>query len=144
MNDNIQKKVLVLATTFPRWKNDTTPAFVYELSKQLRTGNMDVVVLAPHYHGAKKLEMMDGIKVYRFPYFWPAKYQKLVYDGGILPNIKRSHLAKIQVPLLVLSELYYTFKIIKKEKINVIHSHWIIPSGLIGAFCKNFLGYDTF
>lgn len=132
----IKIKVLVLATTFPRWQNDTTPAFVYELSKRLLECGFEIIVLAPHYHGAKKFEIMDGMKVYRFPYFWPAKYQRLVYDGGILPNIKRSHLAKIQVPLLVLSELYYTFKIIRKEKIDVIHSHWIIPSGLIGVIAK--------
>ena len=136
----IKIKVLVLATTFPRWQNDTTPAFVYELSKRLHADGLEIVVLAPHYHGAKKFEMMDGMKVYRFLYFWPAKYQKLVYDGGILPNIKRSHLAKIQVPLLVLLELYHTFKIIRKDKIDVIHSHWIIPSGLIGALCKKFFG----
>ena len=30
-----KKQVLVLATTFPRWKNDVVPAFVYELSKRL-------------------------------------------------------------------------------------------------------------
>ena len=132
----IKIKVLVLATTFPRWQNDTTPAFVYELSKRLQANRFEIIVLAPHYHGAKKFEIMDGMKVYRFPYFWPAKYQRLVYDGGILPNIKRSHLAKIQVPLLVLSELYYTFKIIRKEKIDVIHSHWIIPSGFIGGIAR--------
>lgn len=136
MNDNIQKKVLVLATTFPRWENDTTPAFVYELSKRLHADELEIVVLAPHYPGVKKFEIMDGMKVYRFPYFWPAKYQRLVYDGGILPNIKRSHLAKIQVPLLVLLELYNTFKIVRKEKIDVIHSHWIIPSGLIGGIVR--------
>lgn len=133
MNDNISKKVLVLTTTFPRWQNDTTPAFVYELSKRLYANGLKVVVLAPHHQSAKKFEMMDGMKIYRFPYFWPAKYQILAYEGGIIPNIRRSNLAKIQVPLLVLSELYYTFKIMRKEKIDIIHSHWIIPSGLIGG-----------
>ena len=136
MSNNILKKVLVLATTFPRWQNDTTPAFVYELSKRLQENGLEIVVLAPHYPGVKKFEIMDEMKIYRFPYFWPAKYQKLAYDGGILPNIKRSHLAKIQVPLLILSELYYTFKLIRKEKIGVIHSHWIIPSGLIGGIAR--------
>jgi len=136
MSDNISKKVLVLATTFPRWQNDTTPAFVYELSKRLQENGFEIVVLAPHYPGVKKFEIMDEMNIFRFPYFWPAKYQKLAYDGGILPNIKRSHLAKIQVPLLILSELYYAFKIIKNEKIGVIHSHWIIPSGLIGGIAS--------
>ena len=128
-------RVLVLTTTFPRWKNDTTPAFVYELSKRIKE-EFEIVVLAPHCEGAKRFEIMEGLNVYRFPYFYPAKYQRLAYGGGILPNLKRSHLAKIQVPLLFLSELFYAFKIIREKKIDVIHSHWIIPNGLIGAICK--------
>ena len=132
-------KILVLTTTFLRWKDDTTPTFVYELSKRLQNEGFEIVVLAPHHKGAKKFEFMNGMKVYRFPYFYPKKYQKLCYEGGILPNLKRSNLAKIQVPLLFLSELFYAFKIIKKEKIDIIHSHWIIPSGLVGAICKRIL-----
>ena len=93
--------------------------------------------MVPHHEGAKKYEILDGMKIYRFPYFYPAKYQRLAYDGGILSNLKRSHLAKIQIPLLFLSELYYSLKIIRKEKIDLIHSHWIVPSGLIGAICRN-------
>jgi len=129
-------KILILTTTFPRWKDDTTPAFVYELSKRLQKEGFEIVVLAPHHEGAKRFEIMDGMKVYRFPYFYPKKYQKLAYEGGILSNLKRNHLAKLQVPLLFLSELFYAIKIIKKERINFIHSHWIIPSGLVGSILK--------
>lgn len=132
-------KVLVLTTTFPRWKDDSTPAFIYELSRRMKNEYIDIIVLAPHYDGAKKFEIIDNMKVYRFPYFYPYKYQMLAYDGGILSNIKRSHLAKIQIPLLFLSELYYAFKIIRKERIDMIHSHWIIPSGLIGGIFRYIL-----
>ena len=129
-------KILILTTTFPRWKDDTTSAFVYELSKRLQKEGFEIVVLAPHHEGAKRFEIIDGMKVYRFPYFYPKKYQKLAYEGGILSNLKRNHLAKLQVPLLFLSELFYAIKIIKKERINFIHSHWIIPSGLVGSILK--------
>jgi len=133
-------KVLVLTTTFPRWKNDTTPAFVYELSKRLQQKGMEIVVLAPHHKGAKRFEVMDGMKVYRFHYFFPERLQKLCYDGGMLPNLKRSNLAKIQVPVLFKSELTFAIWLIKKEKIDIIHSHWIIPNGLVGAICKKIFG----
>lgn len=132
-------KILVLTTTFPRWKDDVRPAFVYELSERLQESGFEIVVLAPHDYGAKTFEMMDNMKVYRFPYFYPFRYQKLVYRGGILPNIKESNLAKIQVPLLLLAEFYYAFKIIRKEKIDFIHSHWIIPSGLIGGIFRELI-----
>jgi len=129
-------KILVLTTTFPRWEHDPRPAFVYELSKRLQESGLEIVVLAPHCDGAKQFEILDGMKIYRFPYFFPTKYQQLAYDGGILPNIKKSNLAKAQVPLLLLSEMIYAFRIIRQEKIEIIHSHWIIPNGFIGAIGK--------
>ena len=49
------KKLLVFASTFPRWKKDTFPPFVYELSKRL-TKDFDVTVLTPSFPGAKEDE----------------------------------------------------------------------------------------
>ncbi len=79
--------VLVLTSTFPRWKNDTTPPFVFELEKRL-SPYFNITVLAPHHMNAKERENSEGIHINRFKYFWPSRLQKLCYDGGILPNIK--------------------------------------------------------
>ena len=133
-------RVLVLTTTFPRWRDDSTASFVFDLSKQLDKEGVEIIVLAPHHLGAKLMEEMDGIKVYRFPYFWPSRYERLCYGGGIPPNFRRSLLAKIQVPFLFISELFYALKLIKKEGIDLIHAHWIIPSGLVGLICKRIFG----
>lgn len=129
-------KVLVTATTFPRWQGDTEPPFVYHLSEYLSKKGFEMIILAPHHPGAKHVEKMGNLKVYRFPYFYPKKYQRLCYEGGALPNMEKSFLAKIQVPFLVLSELYYMVKVIRREKINLIHAHWILPNGLLGVLCK--------
>lgn len=129
-------KIVLITTTFPRWKDDIVPLFVYDLSKRLREEGFEIIVLAPHHNGAKKIEIMDGLKVYRFPYFYPYSFQKLAYGGGILYNLKRCYLAKIEAPLFFLSELFSTIKIIRKEKIDVIHSHWLVPQGFVGAIIK--------
>lgn len=133
-------RLLVLTTTFPRWANDVTPAFVYELSRRLQNNGFNIVILTPHCEGSKKFEILDGMKVYRFPYFFPEKYQKLAYDGGIIPNLKKSLLAWIQVPFLLCIETLYTIKLIKKEKIQILHSHWIIPNGFVGTISKCMFG----
>jgi len=134
------KNVLVTATTFPRWKNDTEPNFVFKLSSLLSKKDYNITVLVPHHPNAKRFEVMGDLKIYRFPYFHPLKLQKLCYEGGILENIKKSFLAKIQIPFLLLSEYYHVKKIVKKERINFIHAHWIIPQGLIAAIFKKLYG----
>ncbi|MBI3026862.1 glycosyltransferase family 4 protein [Candidatus Woesearchaeota archaeon] len=130
------KKVLVTATTFPRWKNDTEPDFVFKLCQLLAEKGHKIIVLVPHSHKSKKSETMGKLKIYRFPYFYPSKLQRLCYDGGVLENLKKSFLAKIQVPFLLISEYRHIIKITKKEKIDFIHAHWIVPQGFIAALIK--------
>jgi len=130
------KRILVTATTFPRWKNDTEPNFVFTLSKSLSSYGHKVTALVPHFHKAKKSEVLDNVKIYRFPYFFPYRFQKLCYEGGIFGNLKRYKLTFFQLPFLFLFELLNMIKLIKKEKIEVIHAHWILPQGFLAYICK--------
>jgi glycosyltransferase involved in cell wall biosynthesis len=139
IKNNGRKKILVLASTFPRWNNDTTPPFVFELEKRLAK-EFDIIVLAPHYVGAKKNEIMESITVRRFQYFWPATFQKLCYEGGILPNLKKNKLLYVEAITLLIFEFITAAKIVKKEKIDLVHAHWIIPQGLIAVLLYKVFG----
>jgi glycosyltransferase involved in cell wall biosynthesis len=132
--------VLVLATTFPRWEDDEIPRFVHDLSTELVTNGLDVVVLAPHHPGAARKETLDGITVYRYPYVVPYSYQRLAYQGGILPSIKESKFALLQVPLLLLSLFLHAIWLVRAEDVDVVNSHWAVPNGLVGAFLRTAFG----
>jgi L-malate glycosyltransferase len=135
----MENKVLVIATTFPRWSGDTTPRFVYDLSDRIAF-EYNITVLAPHHANAKKSERMGNLEVRRFAYFKPERLQKLCYGGGIIPNMKQSFLARLQMPLLILSEFFSAYRIIRKESIGMVHAHWILPQGVVGVFLKKFCG----
>src|SRR3989344_4917908 len=97
-----KRKLLVFASTFPRWKKDTIPPFVYELSKRLVKG-FDVTVLAPSFPGAKEEEVMDGMKVKRFHYGL-GRYETLASNEGILPALKKSKRNYFKIPFFLLGE----------------------------------------
>lgn len=130
------KNILVTATTFPRWENDTEPDFVFALSKLLAGRGHKVIALVPHFHKAKKYEIMGNVKVYRFSYFLPHSLQKVCYDGGIFGNLKKYKIAVVQLPLLIAFEFFNIARLIKKEKIDVVHAHWILPQGFLAYLCK--------
>src|SRR3989338_4015099 len=132
-------RVLALATTFPRSMADTTPRFVLELSERL-TPKYVMTILAPHHPGAKKQEIMGHLDVHRFAYFKPESLQRLCYDGGIIPNMRKSVLAKIQMPFLVISEFFSALSLAKKSKSQLIHAHWILPQGVVGVWVKKMTG----
>ncbi len=127
--EGAKKKLLVVTSTFPRWKDDPKPSFVWELSRRL-TGVFDVYVLAPHFPGAQRKEAIDGITVYRFQYFIP-KFETLTDMGGILSALARNKLLYFQLPFLIVSELAALLRYARIIRPDVIHAHWIIPQGFL-------------
>ncbi len=137
-NSNLKSlQVLVVATTFPRWENDTEPRFVFDLSKQLAK-KVSLWVLAPHAPGAKMEEEIEGVKILRFPYFFPKRLQTLFYEGGILPKLKTKWLARLQLPFFFAAQCLAIWRTVRKHDINFIHCHWVIPQGFFVALLTSF------
>ena len=132
-------KVCILTSSFPRFKKDHAGIFIYHLSMWLAKKGIEVVVISPHDNGFAISERWDGIRIIRFPYFFPLKYQRLCYGAGIPQNVKRNLIAKIQIPLFIISEIIFSLWVIKKLKMDIIHAHWSLPQGLTGLICKNVL-----
>ena len=132
----MKPKLLVLTSTFPRWKDDTDPPFVYELSKRL-ISYFDVTVLAPHYPGAKTFEEINGLKIYRYRYFF-GRFEKLAGSTGILPTLKQNKLYWFLVPFFIVSQFFALLFISRKLRPDIIHAHWVIPQGLTSSLSAMF------
>jgi glycosyltransferase involved in cell wall biosynthesis len=126
--------LLVLTSTYPRWKGDVEPSFVHLLCRQL-SSSFRIIVLAPHYPGAALQEELDGILVYRFRYF-PSSAEKLAYNGGINANLKNCRLKYLLVPFFALGQLLAIGALCRKYRFCLIHAHWVIPQGLIALFAR--------
>jgi len=133
-----KKNLLIVTSTFPRWKNDTDPPFVFELARRL-TGVFNVTVLTPNYPGALPNENMGGINVHRFRYFLKS-YEKLAGSEGILPTLKRNKLYYLLVPFFILAELLALLQLIRKNKPDIIHAHWILPQGFVTSLARKITG----
>lgn len=131
-----KKRLLVLASTYPRWQDDPEPGFVHELSKRL-TDAFEVTVLCPHAAGAKIRERMDGVDVRRYRYA-PAALETLVNNGGINGNLKKSRWKWLLVPGFLLSQWWHTLRLIQRLKPDMAHAHWIIPQGLVLCMARLF------
>jgi len=132
----MKPKLLVLTSTFPRWKNDTDPPFVYDLSSRL-SDYFYVCVHAPHYPGAKAKESMDGINVHRFRYFF-SPFEKLAGSTGMLPTLRRNRLYYGLVPFFMTAQFFSLLLLMRRFKPDVIHAHWLVPQGFWAIVVKKF------
>lgn len=128
-----KKKLLVTASTFPRWDGDTEPRFVLDLCTHM-TDDYDVTVLAPAAIGAADEEVLEGVKVIRYHYFPVHKLETLCYPGAIVPRIKEKKIRILLVPFLFISLFMKLLKILPEY--DVVHAHWIIPQGIVQSFFK--------
>ena len=119
-----------MASTFPRWAKDSEPAFVFELSRHLIKLNHEIVALVPHAPLASQAEVIDGVQIQRFPYFYPLAAQRLCYNGGALPNLRKSWLARGNLPFFLLAQQRALKKLLNQQEFDLIHAHWLLPQGL--------------
>lgn len=119
--------LLVLASTFPGTPNDGTPAFVLDLARE-EAKRFDVTVLTPMVAGAARTEIIDGVRVIRYRYFFK-RFEDLA-TGAILDNLKAKPIRAIQIVPLVASLTWNVFRLGRHLRPAAIHAHWVIPQGL--------------
>lgn len=125
-------RLLILASTYPRWPNDHEPSFVHALARRL-TDRFDVVAVVPHAPGAKRHEMMDGVTVSRYRYA-PASLETLVNDGGIAANVRGAPWKWLLLPSFILMQWFEAWRLSRKG--SVVHAHWLIPQGLVARMLR--------
>lgn len=131
------KKICMLTTSYPRYKGDYVGIFVHNLAKELVKQNIEVKILTPHDINTKNNEIVDGVKIIRFRYWFTKKSQKLTYGEGIPNNLSHSFLAKIQLPFFLVIFFFKSIKHIKN--CDIIHAHFL-SVGFFSVILKKLLG----
>ncbi len=138
VNPAMKPRLLVLTSTFPRWSNDTDPPFVYELCRRL-SKHFEVTVHTPHYPGARTREVMDGISIHRFRYFF-APLEKLAGTTGILPTLRHQRWYLVLVPFFLVCQFCSLSFLTRKYRPALIHAHWLVPQGFFAALIGRISG----
>ncbi len=134
-----RRKILFVASTFPRWQQDSTAPFVLHLAQDLQSLGWSVDVIAPHFPGAKTQEVFNGVRVERFRYLYPESLQTVCYGGGALVNLReqKSNYFKL-LPLVFFQWLTLVHRL-SSGRYDLLHSHWLLPQGFTGVLAAKLL-----
>lgn len=133
------RRILVLASTYPRWPDDTLPPFVHELARRL-TSHCEMHVLAPHTAGSETYEIIDGVHVHRFQYL-PARFETLAYGSSMLAGLRHRPWRLLALPLFLAAEWLAAVRLLRRRRFDAIHAHWLLPHGLIALLARHVSGY---
>ena len=119
-----------ITTSFPRFEGDHAGVWFIGLAKGLISRGVKLTVIAPHDAKAPRHELMRGIDVHRFRYWWPESQQRLCYGYGMPENVRRSPLLRFQLGPLFLNGALSCLK--NTGSVDVIHAFWTL-NAIIGA-----------
>lgn len=129
-------KICIVTTMFPKYEGDYYGTFVFEEAKALVDNGFEVHVVTPHNEGALYNEIWDGIHIHRFKWFEPRPFKALVHFKGLKDNIR--------FVTYLFSLFFSLLKVLKDYKIELLHAHSTLPTGLIAAVVTKFIRIPFF
>jgi N-acetyl-alpha-D-glucosaminyl L-malate synthase BshA len=129
-------KICIVTTMFPKYKGDYYGSFVFDEAKELVEKGFEIHVVTQHNTGIPYEEVMDGIQIHRFPWLEPKKFRAIVHFKGLKDNLR--------LLTYIISLFFNLIRIIRKYKIDVIHAHSAIPTGLVGVIVAKLTRLNSF
>ena len=121
--------ILFLTNAYPDSESSYRGVFIKKLASLLNEEGYGLSIVTPKiYRKSHFLEEQNGLRVYRFPFFARNKllieYQKIPY---------------LRMILYYTNGFFLTMYAVLKNRCNLIHVHWAIPTGLIGVWVGSLL-----
>ena len=123
------RSILFLTNAYPDFESSYRGIFIKKMAELLRGDGYEISVVTPKiYRGSHYFEEQNRIKVYRFPFL---ARNKLLIEYKKIPYLR--------MILYYTTGFFLTIYAMSKNKCDVIHTHWAIPTGLIGVWVGTLL-----
>ena len=125
----MKNSILFLSNSYPDFDSYYRAIFIKKMAHLLQKEGYEISIVTPKiYKNSKYLEDQNGIRVYRFPFF---ARNKLLIEYRRIPYLR--------MIFYYVSGFLLAVYVMLKHRCNLIHVHWAIPTGLIGAWAGRLL-----
>ncbi len=121
--------ILFLSNTYPDFDDSYRGIFIRKMASLLEREGHPVCVVTPKiFKGSRYSEKKGRIKVYRFPFF-----------SGNKPLIEYRKIPYLRMLIYFVTGSLFTLYAALRHRPHLIHTHWAVPTGLIGLVASSFL-----
>jgi len=131
-------RVCLFTHTFPRFTKDVAAPFMDGVASGVVKAGNEVFVLTPYSKLFKKTK--HSYKLVTYKYIFPRGLHKMGYSETLSDDKRLKLLVYFLSPLMFLFGTIALYKLVKKEKIDLINAHWILPNGFIACLVSKLTG----
>jgi glycosyltransferase involved in cell wall biosynthesis len=130
----------VLTHNYPRFVGDFSGTFVEALCQEFVTQGERVTVWAPHDAAYARPLRGDGWQLCLYRYAWPAAWQQLGYMRSMQGDLALRLNTYALSPAFFAAAIAKTVREARRMRPSVLHAHWLLPNGFVGAVASRLLG----
>lgn len=125
-------RIAVLAHSFPRFPGDTHGPFVKRLSEAVAGRGHEVFALVP-FDPELRPDPASPLHVRWFRYVRPDRWHRLGYSRTLRRDRRLRLAGYLQSPLYFLFAERALARLVRREEIDFVHAHWILPNGFVAS-----------
>ncbi|MCM8827300.1 MAG: glycosyltransferase [Candidatus Omnitrophica bacterium] len=132
-------KVCVLTHVYPRFKGDSMPPFIEFICENIQKQGVDVTVLAPYDISFNRQANDHRVKIVLYKYIYPLRLHLLGYSRTMWGDVRLRTIVYFLAPFMLFFEILAILRLYFKERFDIIHAHWLLPHGFVGAIVSRLL-----
>ena len=125
-------RIAVLAHSFPRFPGDTHGPFVKHLAEAVARRGHQVFALVP-FDPELRPDPGTPVPVSSFRYVRPDRGHRLGYSRTLHRDLGMKLGAYLQSPLYFLFAARALRRLVRRQRIDLVHAHWILPNGYVAS-----------
>ncbi|MBI3959608.1 MAG: glycosyltransferase [Chloroflexi bacterium] len=130
-------RITVLTHNYPRFAGDFSGSFIQALCREWMERGQQVDVLAPfdtaYNRPLRETSDTGSIDLHLFRYIWPDHWHLVGYGRSMQSDLSLRLSGYLLSPTFFAAAILALRRHCQKVRPDVIHAHWALPNGFIGA-----------
>jgi glycosyltransferase involved in cell wall biosynthesis len=123
----------MVASSYPRFPGDSVGSFMEPIAQGLAARGHEVHMVAPWHPRWARARVETGVHFHLFHYAPLPNLNVFGYAEGMRADVRLRAAAIAVAPLAMASGWFKALRVAQKKRATLVHAHWVIPGGVIGA-----------
>ena len=129
----MSERIVMIASSYPRFAGDSVGSFMEPIAQGIAARGHEVHLVAPWHPKWDRPKTDRGVHFHLFHYAPVEALNTFGYAEGMRADVRLRASAVAVAPLAVLAGWFKALRVAQKKRATIIHAHWVIPGGVIGA-----------
>ncbi len=126
-------KVLSITSSYPRYEGDPTAPFIQSITRHLASRGHSIHLVLPENREWRRPPVEGRVEYHPYRYSPRRTWTPWGYSESLEAGVRIKRPLYALAPAVATSALWTCNRVLARGEFDLVHAHWVIPNGPIGA-----------